>query len=108
LRPVVWQKVADVSEVLAASIVRVMIEAASTSARLQGATTDKKVIFIVLPVVLYRCKTKSLTLIEEHRLRVFENKVLGRIFGPQRDGVTEGCRNRIMRSSIICTLHQNY
>jgi hypothetical protein len=40
-----------------------------------------------LPVVLYGCETWSLTLREEHRLRVFENRVL-RIFGPKRDGVT--------------------
>ena len=42
---------------------------------------------IILPVVLYGCETWSLTLREEHRLRVFENRVL-RIFGPKRDGVT--------------------
>jgi hypothetical protein len=41
---------------------------------------------IILPVVLYECETWSLTLKEEHRLRAFENKVLGRIFGPKRDG----------------------
>jgi len=35
---------------------------------------------LILPVVLYRCKTWSLTLREEHRLRVFENRVLRRIF----------------------------
>ena len=42
----------------------------------------------VLPVVLYGCETWSLTLREQHRLRVFENRVLRRIFGPKRDGVT--------------------
>jgi hypothetical protein len=42
---------------------------------------------IILPVVLYRCVTWSLTLREEHRLRVFENMVLRRIFGPKRDDV---------------------
>jgi hypothetical protein len=47
---------------------------------------------IILPVVLYGCKTLSLTLREEHRLRVFENRVLGRIFGPKRDKVTGGWR----------------
>ena len=41
-----------------------------------------------MPVVLYGCETWSLTLREEHRLRVFENRVLKRIFGPRRDGVT--------------------
>jgi hypothetical protein len=43
---------------------------------------------IILPVVLYWCETWSLTLREEHRLRVFENRVLRRIFGPKRDKVT--------------------
>jgi hypothetical protein len=42
---------------------------------------------IILPVVLYGCETWSVTLREECRLRVFENKVL-RIFGPKRDEVT--------------------
>jgi hypothetical protein len=42
---------------------------------------------IIVPVVLYGCDTWSLTLREEHRLRVFENRVLRRIFGPKRDGV---------------------
>jgi hypothetical protein len=43
---------------------------------------------IILPVVLYGCETWYLTLREEHRLRVFENWVLRRIFGPKRDEVT--------------------
>jgi hypothetical protein len=42
---------------------------------------------IILPVVLYWCETWSLTLRVEHRLRVFENRVLRRIFGPKRDEV---------------------
>jgi hypothetical protein len=42
---------------------------------------------IILPVVLYGCETWSLTPREEHRLRVFENRVLRRIFGPKRDEV---------------------
>jgi hypothetical protein len=44
------------------------------------------------PVVLYGCETWSVTLREEHRLRVFENRVLRRIFGPKRDEVTEEWR----------------
>jgi hypothetical protein len=44
---------------------------------------------IILPFVLYGCETWSLTLREEHRLRVFENRVLRRIFGPKRDDVTQ-------------------
>jgi hypothetical protein len=43
---------------------------------------------IILPVVLYGCETLSLTLREEHGLRVFENRVLRRIFGLKRDEVT--------------------
>ena len=43
---------------------------------------------IILPVVLYGYEIWSLTLREEHRLRVFENRVLRRIFGPKRDWVT--------------------
>jgi len=41
-----------------------------------------------VPVVFYGCETWSLTLREEHRLRVLENRVLTRIFRPKRDGVT--------------------
>jgi len=44
---------------------------------------------VTLPVVLYGCETWSLTLMEERRLRVFENRVLRRIFGPKRNEVTE-------------------
>ena len=43
---------------------------------------------IILPVVLYGCATWSFTLREERRLRVFENRMLRRIFGPKRDEVT--------------------
>ena len=43
---------------------------------------------IIIPVALYGCETWSLTLREEHRLRVFESRVLRRIFGPTWDEVT--------------------
>ncbi|KAJ4427784.1 hypothetical protein ANN_25437 [Periplaneta americana] len=43
---------------------------------------------VILPVVLYGCETWTLTLREEQRLRVFENKVLRKIFGAKRDAVT--------------------
>ena len=46
----------------------------------------------ILPVVLYGCETWSLTLREERRLRVFENRVLRKVFGPKRDEVTEEWR----------------
>jgi hypothetical protein len=47
---------------------------------------------VILPVVLYGCETWSLMLREEHRLRMFENRVLRRIFGLKRDEVTGGWR----------------
>jgi hypothetical protein len=47
---------------------------------------------IVLPVVLHGCETWSLTLREEHRLRVLENRMLRRIFGPKRDEERGGWR----------------
>jgi hypothetical protein len=47
---------------------------------------------IILPMVLYGCETWSLTVREEHKLRVFENRVLRKIFGQKRDGVTGGWR----------------
>jgi hypothetical protein len=47
---------------------------------------------IILPVVLYGCESWSLTLREEHRLRVFENRVLRRIFVQKWDEVTGGWR----------------
>jgi hypothetical protein len=64
---------------------------------------------IMLPVVLYGCETWPLTLREEHRLRVFENRVLRRIFGQKRDEVTgewrklhnEELHNLYSSSSII-------
>jgi hypothetical protein len=60
---------------------------------------------IVLPDIFYGCET-CLTSREEHRLRVFENRVFRRVFGSKRDEVTGAEENCIMRSSIICTLHQ--
>jgi hypothetical protein len=47
---------------------------------------------IILSFVLYGCETWSLILREGYRLRVFENRVLRRIFGPKRDEVTRGWR----------------
>jgi hypothetical protein len=61
---------------------------------------------IILPEVLYGCETWFLTLREEHRLRMFENRMLKRIFGPKRDEVTGGWRkNCKMRSCMVCTPH---
>jgi hypothetical protein len=47
---------------------------------------------IIVPVVLNGCETWSLILRKEYKLRMFENRVLRRIFGPKRDGVTGGWR----------------
>jgi hypothetical protein len=48
--------------------------------------------FVILPVVQYGHETRSLALREEHRLRVFENRMLRRIFAFKGDEVTEGLR----------------
>ena len=54
---------------------------------------------IILPIVLYGCETCSLTLREKRKLRVFENMVLRRIFGPRRDEVT-GDWNRMHNEEL--------
>jgi hypothetical protein len=60
----------------------------------------------ILPVVLYSCETCSQTLRKKQRLRVFENRVLRRIFRPKRDEVKESWRNCTRMSFEACTLHQ--
>jgi hypothetical protein len=60
---------------------------------------------VILPVVLYGCETWSLTLREEHRLRVFENRMLRRIFGPKREEDGSWKKNCIMMNFIACILH---
>jgi hypothetical protein len=55
---------------------------------------------VILPVVLYGCETWSLTLREEHRLRVFENRVLRRIFGPKRE--EEGLWRKLHNDELHC------
>ena len=67
---------------------------------------DKDIKNYYFAVILYGCETWSLTLREERRLRVFENKVLRRIFGPKRDEVTGFGENYIMKSLMMCTPHQ--
>jgi hypothetical protein len=61
---------------------------------------------IILPVVLYGSETWSLTVWEEHTLRVFENRMLMRIFGLKRNEVMEGGQNCIMGSFMIYTRPQ--
>jgi hypothetical protein len=59
----------------------------------------------ILPVVLNGCETWSLTLREKHRLRVFENRVLSKIFGPKRHAVTGEWRkfnNEELRNLYSC------
>jgi hypothetical protein len=58
---------------------------------------------LILSVVWYGCETWSLTLREEHRMGVSENRILSRIFGPKRDEVTGSGENYIMKSLMICT-----
>jgi len=47
---------------------------------------------IILHIVLYGCETWSLKLRKESRLRVFENRLLRKIFGPKRDEVNRGVK----------------
>jgi len=58
-----------------------------------------------IAVFLYGCETWSLTMREERKLRVFENRVLRRILGPKRDEVTGSGEKYIMNSIMICTAH---
>jgi hypothetical protein len=60
---------------------------------------------IILPVVLYGCETWSLRVRKEHRLRVFEKRVLRRILGPKRKEVTGGWR-KLHNEELhnVCTL----
>jgi hypothetical protein len=58
---------------------------------------------IILSIVLYGCETWSLTLREEHGLRVFENRVLRRIFGAKRDEVTGEWRQLHSEELVFCT-----
>jgi hypothetical protein len=60
---------------------------------------------IILPVVLYGCGTWPLTLRKERRMRMVENGVLWRIFGPKRDKVRGNGGNYIMRNLMICPAH---
>jgi hypothetical protein len=60
---------------------------------------------VILPVVMYWRETWSLTLREEHRLRVFENRVLRRTFGPKRDEVSR--RWRKLHKEEVCDLYSS-
>jgi hypothetical protein len=54
---------------------------------------------IILPVVLYGCEIWSLTLRKEHKLRVYENKILRRIFGSKRKDAA-GCWRRLANEEL--------
>jgi hypothetical protein len=58
---------------------------------------------IILPVVFYGCKTCSFTMGKKHKLRVFENRVLRKIFGPKRDEVMG--KGRRMHKEKHCDLY---
>ena len=58
------------------------------------------------PVVLHGCETWSVTLREEHRLRVLEYRLLRKLFWPKWDEVTGGGEGYIKRSCVLCTSHQ--
>jgi hypothetical protein len=60
---------------------------------------------MILYVVIYGCETWSLTLREEYKRRMFENRVLRRIFGPKRDGVTGGWRK--LHNEEVHTLYSS-
>jgi len=61
---------------------------------------------IILSVYLYGCESWSHVLREGYRLRVFQNKVMRRIFGPKREEVTGDTENYVKRWAMICTHHQ--
>jgi hypothetical protein len=61
---------------------------------------------IILLAVLCGCETWSVTLKEEHGLRVLKNRVLRKIFGPKRKGSDRRLENTVMRSFITCVLYQ--
>jgi hypothetical protein len=61
---------------------------------------------IILPVVFYGCETWSLAFRVERRPRIFENRVLRRIFGPKMDEVQGSGKNYITRSLMIRTPYQ--
>jgi hypothetical protein len=60
---------------------------------------------IIFPIVLYGCETWSLTLWEEHRLTVFENRMLRRMFGQKRGEVIGGCRK--LHNEKLHNLHSS-
>jgi hypothetical protein len=64
---------------------------------------DSNVKFVTLPVILYGCEAWSLTLREEQRLSVFQNRVLRKMFGPKRDEVTGQWRRLCYKLYDLCS-----
>jgi len=60
----------------------------------------------IILLVAYGCQTSSFTLREEHRPRVFEIRVLKKIFGPKRGEVTRSREDYITRSFLLCIPHE--
>jgi hypothetical protein len=60
----------------------------------------------IMPVVLYGCETWLLTLREEFRLKMFENRVLNKIFGPKKDEVTGRWKRLHKKEFMLCILEQ--
>jgi hypothetical protein len=60
---------------------------------------------VILPIVLSRCETFSLKLTDEHRLRVFENRVLRGVFGPEWDKVIREWRKLYNEKLNYLTAH---
>jgi hypothetical protein len=63
---------------------------------------------VILLVVLYGCETWTVTLMENHKWRVFENRMLRRIFGPKKEKYQEAGEDYIMRSFINFYVSKNY
>jgi len=63
--------------------------------------SSKSLIKIIL-LFFYGCETWSLTWREEHKLQVFENRVLRKMFGHEKDEVSEQFRINIVRNFVIC------
>ena len=61
---------------------------------------------IILPVVLYSCETWTLTLREGRRLRVFERKILRRVFGPNRGDGNGEWKRLHNENFVVCAVHQ--
>jgi len=68
-------------------------------------------ITVILPVILYGCESWSTTLADEHKLRVFENKILRKLYGLKRGEMTgewrrlESGGDCIMKNSTDYTIH---